>query len=195
MKNLLFGLIATVLFSLNGNAQTSNQEWLDMMETYKSLVESEISKECPKEFDLQDFKKSLINGENKLSETAEKTILTYAEPLIKYGLEFAKKNNLKELEVSDLIFYSSISPKVIVENGEIITAKVGEPGLTMSEVFHCAINALGGDALYSLAFSGATSWTAAALTTTFTGVAKRFLGPLGVAIAVVTFGICIAGAV
>jgi hypothetical protein len=57
----------------------------------------------------------------------------------------------------------------------------------------CVIKALGGNALYSLAFSGAASWSAATMTIVFKAVAKRFLGPIGVAIAVVTFTMCMHG--
>jgi hypothetical protein len=45
--------------------------------------------------------------------------------------------------------------------------------------------------LFAFGGSTATAWTAAAVTKAFSAVAKRFLGPVGVAIAVVSFGICI----
>lgn len=54
----------------------------------------------------------------------------------------------------------------------------------------CGIQALGGDAAYALAHSGASSWTWATMKSVFKSVAKRFLGPIGVAIAVVTFTVC-----
>ena len=54
----------------------------------------------------------------------------------------------------------------------------------------CGVAALGGDALYALAFSGAGSWSFATMRGVFAGVAKRFLGPIGVAIAVVSFSVC-----
>jgi hypothetical protein len=65
---------------------------------------------------------------------------------------------------------------------------------TAKTVGECVGKALGTDALYALAFSGASSWSVAAMTTAFSAVAKRFLGPIGVAIAVVTFTMCMHGA-
>jgi hypothetical protein len=59
------------------------------------------------------------------------------------------------------------------------------------EVLDCALAAIGADALFAFGGSTATAWTAAAVTKAFSAVAKRFLGPVGVAIAVVSFGICI----
>lgn len=64
---------------------------------------------------------------------------------------------------------------------------------TWGEVKHCAAHALGVDVMFSLAFSGATSWTKAAMTKAFKTVAKRALGPIGVAIAVTDFSFCLAG--
>jgi hypothetical protein len=60
-----------------------------------------------------------------------------------------------------------------------------------SEILDCALTALGADAIFALSASSITSWGAAAMTKAFGAVAKRFLGPAGVAIAVITFGICI----
>jgi hypothetical protein len=47
----------------------------------------------------------------------------------------------------------------------------------------------GADALYSLSLSNASTWTYSAMKNAFKAVAKRFLGPIGVAVAVVSFGI------
>lgn len=55
----------------------------------------------------------------------------------------------------------------------------------------CAGVAIGADAIWALGTSTASSWTIAALTRAFSAVAKRFLGPIGVGIAVVSFGICL----
>jgi hypothetical protein len=57
-------------------------------------------------------------------------------------------------------------------------------------VLHCAAVALGIDALWALGGSNAASWTAGAMKKAFGAVAKRALGPIGVAIAVVSFGLC-----
>ncbi len=57
-------------------------------------------------------------------------------------------------------------------------------------ILHCVGVALGIDALWALGGSNAASWTLAGMRTAFTSVAKRFLGPIGVAIAVVSFVLC-----
>lgn len=59
-------------------------------------------------------------------------------------------------------------------------------------VLTCAAKALGVDALWALGGSNASLWTKAAMKTAFKAVAKRALGPIGVAIAVVSFGLCMA---
>lgn len=59
------------------------------------------------------------------------------------------------------------------------------------DVGHCAMVALGVDALWALGGSNASSWSKAAIKKAFGAVAKRFLGPVGVAIAVTSFALCL----
>jgi hypothetical protein len=59
-------------------------------------------------------------------------------------------------------------------------------------VLTCAAKALGVNALWALGGSNAAAWTKAGMKKAFGAVAKRALGPIGVAIAVVSFGLCMA---
>ncbi|MBC5835896.1 hypothetical protein G6N05_13650 [Flavobacterium sp. F372] len=98
---------------------------------------------------------------------------------------------LTSIEDVDLIFYSSFSPNLPIEKGELAIIQSSETSkISRNEFINCALGAIGADALNSLAFSGASSWSIGAMTTAFTGVAKRFLGPIGVGIAVISFGLC-----
>lgn len=63
--------------------------------------------------------------------------------------------------------------------------------LDANDYIRCAGVAIVADVLWSLGSSSAASWTIGAMTKAFGAVAKRFLGPIGVAIAVVSFGVCI----
>lgn len=65
------------------------------------------------------------------------------------------------------------------------------PELTSGEIGWCALAAIGADILIQLGNSSASSWSKSAIKKAFGAVAKRALGPIGVAIAVVSFGICI----
>jgi hypothetical protein len=71
-------------------------------------------------------------------------------------------------------------------------AQSNVPEITPAEVGTCAMIAIGADVLWALGGSSASSWTKKAMKKAFGAVAKRMLGPIGVAIAVVTFGICLA---
>lgn len=195
MKKLIFGLIATAFFCFNLTAQTSSKDWLIMMESYKNSVTSVLSKECPRNMDIEKFRTSLILGESKLSSIGLAEITNLTSPLINYGREFAKKHKLELTDEASLIFYSSFSPDSPISGGNFQNQTNGSIGsISWADFANCAIVAIGADALYSLAFSGATSWSIPALTSTFTSVAKRFLGPIGVAIAVVSFSLCLADA-
>lgn len=63
--------------------------------------------------------------------------------------------------------------------------------VSWGDVGHCALQALGVDIIASLRLSGAKVWTKAALKSAFKAVAKRVVGPIGVAIFAIEFSICI----
>jgi hypothetical protein len=62
----------------------------------------------------------------------------------------------------------------------------------MNQYVRCALIAIGADVLWALGGSSAATWSVKMMTKAFGAVAKRFLGPIGVAIAVVSFGVCLA---
>lgn len=76
------------------------------------------------------------------------------------------------------------------------TAKVNYQSLFFNSayatpsVLHCAGVALGIDALWALGGSNAASWTKHAMKKAFGAVAKRALGPIGAAICVASFTLC-----
>ena len=62
----------------------------------------------------------------------------------------------------------------------------------MNPYVKCALVAIGADVLWALGGSSASTWTMVAMKKAFGAVAKRLLGPIGVALAVVSFGVCLA---
>lgn len=65
--------------------------------------------------------------------------------------------------------------------------------LDWAQVGHCALHALGMDVIFSIGSSGLNTWSVWRIKAAFKKVAQRFLGPVGVAIAVADFGFCLAG--
>lgn len=63
--------------------------------------------------------------------------------------------------------------------------------LDAHDYLRCAAVAIGTDVLWSLSGSSASSWSVSAMKKAFGAVAKRMLGPIGVAIAAISFGVCI----
>ena len=61
------------------------------------------------------------------------------------------------------------------------------------DIGRCALAAVGADIIWSLG-SDPGKWTKKAVKKAFGAIAKRLLGPVGAAIAVVTFGLCVADA-
>lgn len=71
------------------------------------------------------------------------------------------------------------------------TDPIIEGSLTNSEIIQCAAEAIGLDALYALGTSAATVWTVAAIKTVLRTALPKFLGPIGVGIALGYFGYCL----
>lgn len=65
--------------------------------------------------------------------------------------------------------------------------------ITWSDAGACAVAALLGDFAGFAYGSSATVWSMAAMKTAFKSIAKKMFGPVGVAIAVAEFGICLTG--
>jgi len=193
MKKVIFGLIATAFISFYSTAQTSSKDWLKMIENYKSSVTSVLSKECPKGMDIEKFRTSLILGESKLSAYSLEEISKLAAPLKTYGKEFATKHKFELTDEASLIFYSSFSPNLDVKDGYLQLESSTNPAskISQQEVINCALAALGVDFLFAAGPAMGSSWTIAGMTTTFSNIAKRFLGPVGVAIAVGSFSYCL----
>ena len=176
----------------------SSLQYQEMLVNLKENIDSVIAETKTNSLSLQEYKIKLLNGELSLTKNQDTKISELSSKLDRYGKYLAQKNNV-QIDINDtsatLALGGLYSPednldtkyekfKTIKDNN--LQAKIDNPWLK------CAAIAIGADALWALGGSSASAWTAAAMTKAFTAVAKRFLGPIGVAIAVVSFGVCMA---
>ena len=186
------------LINQNEFSNLSGLQYKEMLINLKTDIDSVILETKPKDISIEDYKIKLLNGKMTLSNSQENRILKFSKTLSNYGKFLAQKNNI-EIDVNDssatIALGGLYSPednfdtkfsKFSISNDSSFQAKKMNPYLK------CAMVAIGADALWALGGSTASTWTAAAMTKAFTSVAKRFLGPIGVAIAVVSFGVCLA---
>lgn len=135
-------------------------------------------------------------------------VTTSLNPLVQDSKEFLYTKGFTEQDIQQMLVEENAVETDLIALAMVITENEATypvarnysssfvnsaQALTWSEVGHCASHALGMDVLFSLGSSGATVWTMGAIKTAFKSVAKRMLGPIGVAIAVVDFGFCLAG--
>ncbi len=103
--------------------------------------------------------------------------------------EMLQEENAEEI---DLIPF--VKTLVSIEEEQYAVRKISLPFVNEAKALprfvECGMAALGADAIYALSQSTASSWTWGAMKKAFKTVAKKMLGPIGVAIAVVSFGIC-----
>lgn len=136
-------------------------------------------------------------------------IISALQPSVIQAKEYLYNKGLTEQDIYDIIAEENgteldLVPLVMhMANIE----KTGEVALDFSDIFiskayaqtsddfiRCGAVAIGADILYALATQDSAKWTRKAMGKAFGAVAKRALGPIGVAIAVVSFGVCLAEA-
>lgn len=176
----------------------NENSYQEMMRTLRNDVDNILSESKPENLSLNDYKVKLLNGEFSLSKTSEERIFAKTQNLLSYGRNLALVNNLpldsqndSELIALGGLFSPDDNLDITYPSTSQLTVS-STNSLTWGEVLECAAVGIGANALWALAGSSATSWTTAAIVRAFSAVAKRFLGPIGVTIAVVSFGVCIA---
>ncbi|RDC57149.1 hypothetical protein DU508_08140 [Pedobacter chinensis] len=92
--------------------------------------------------------------------------------------------------VIGLTYAESQAPQEITRNYNpfINTANAK---LNANDYINCAMVALGADIIYALSQSTLSTWSIPLMKKAFGTVAKKVLGPIGVAITVVSFGVCL----
>lgn len=216
MKKTLLILLTIFLFSCQkeDNTINSNDSLLSQKAYYTMLkdinfqFEMILNESKPKDLSIEEYKTALISGKIGLSSSQQNKILNATKPLIDYSNKLAKINSLSIDDLGSKIAlggmyspndnlnskfnaksFQAYNESSIIKSNSLDTKQIMK--IDNSEILDCALTALGADAIFALSASGITSWGAAAMTKAFSAVAKRFLGPAGVAIAVITFGICI----
>ena len=216
MKKTLLILLTIFLFSCQkeDNTINSNDSLLSQKAYYTMLkdinfqFEMILNESKPKDLSIEEYKTALVSGKIGLSSSQQNKILNATKPLIDYSNKLAKINSLSIDDLGSKIAlggmyspndnlnskfnaksFQAYNESSIIKSNSLDTKQIMK--IDNSEILDCALTALGADAIFALSASGITSWGAAAMTKAFSAVAKRFLGPAGVAIAVITFGICI----
>jgi hypothetical protein len=216
MKKTLLILLTIFLFSCQkeDNTINSNDSLLSQKAYYTMLkdinfqFEMILNESKPKDLSIEEYKTALISGKIGLSSSQQNKILNATKPLIDYSNKLAKINSLSIDDLGSKIAlggmyspndnlnskfnaksFQAYNESSIIKSNALDTKQIMR--IDNSEILDCALTALGADAIFAISASGITTWGVAAMTKAFSSVAKRFLGPAGVAIAVITFGVCI----
>lgn len=186
----------TSLLSSSRATNYTDEDYQKMMSTLRNDIDNILNDSKPQNLNLYDYKMKLINGELSLPQESNKKINDVSQDLLSYGRNLASVNNIgvnmnDDAEVLALGGLFSPGDNTEVTFPGDYSMQVTGNVLTWGEVAECVAVGIGANAIWALGVSGASSWTAAALASAFSAVAKRFLGPIGVAIAVVSFSVCL----
>lgn len=216
MKKSFLIFIALFLFSCQKEDENfkpsveilSQKAYYIMLRDINKQFDLILNESKPKDISLSEYKMELISVKIGLPITQQNKILNATKPLIDYSSKLAKINSIPLDDLSSKIAFGGLyapddnlnskynENSFKVDNKLSITKSYASNTkqvmkIDANDVLDCALAAIGADALWAFGGSSAVSWTAAAMTNAFSAIAKRFLGPVGVAIAVVSFGICI----
>lgn len=133
----------------------------------------------------------------------EEQIINTLQPLVVEAKNYLMAKGVTSQEITEMLIEENaeeidlipfVKTLTAIEEGQYVVRNIKFPFITqanaMPHFVECGIAAIGGDAAYSLAYSGASSWTWSVMKSVFKSVAKRFLGPIGVAFAVISFATC-----
>lgn len=142
-----------------------------------------------------------------LVEVSTSELLTVMAPAVIEAKNYLKRKGFSELEIGEMISQEGgsevdliplVSTMSNLERSNFTSFYFSDiliaPALaiTSQDIFNCGMAAIGADILWALGSSNASKWSKKAIKKAFGVVAKRALGPVGVAIAVVSFGTCLA---
>jgi hypothetical protein len=194
--------------SINTIIPKDQASYNSMLENLNSNIDKVLNESKPSYLSLKDYKINLLDGSMKISSSQQNKILKDSQQLIDYGTALAIKNNLKLDNVEDAIALGALygpndnlqtkyakstfqlDKGLPVNKSYSLGSNMAQVELTNSEAFACFLDAVGFDVAYA-AGGLYTTWTATAIIKTFSTIAKRALGPIGVSIAAVSFSYCL----
>ena len=179
---------------------------LDDVECFKDILV--LAEETGMEFSTKYSENS--NYTIQLSEAKVKQSL---DPLVTQSKQYLYSKGFTEQEIQEMLKENNADETELVrlvvgitalENSAQNTASLlninsfGSFGLfatpayaqSIEQVGDCALKALGADFLFAARGSAIKTWGKAAIKKAFRAIAQKVLGPVGVGIAVITFGYC-----
>ena len=194
--------------NINQDVPTDQASYNVMIKNLNTNIDQVLNETKPTNLSLKEYKTKVMNGSLKISKIQEKRIMEASKPLIDYGTALAIKNNINVDDIESTIALGGLygpndnlqtkyskNPFMFdrglpVYKSNSIGGHIAQVELTESEAYSCFIEAIGFD-LGFVSSGIVATWSTTAIIKAFTTIAKRAIGPIGVAIAVTTFSYCI----
>lgn len=146
---------------------------------------------------------------------SEEKTLEALMPLIEQSKNYLYRKGFSDAEINEMLIENNASPAALIPltlllSEDEINAQSDKEDfvegcmsftrgeITLTTVLTCAVSAIGLDIINILSAeynnSNANQWTKKAIKLLFKKVASKFLGPVSVAVVVVSFGVCMGGA-
>jgi hypothetical protein len=136
----------------------------------------------------------------------EQELLETLNPAIQEAKNYLKNKGFKDNDIIDMINEEGLEETDLIvlvsvlssyENADFTSYSLQSMFVTPTfaldgyDVIMCGIAAFGADVIWALGTQDATKWTVKAIKKAGAAVGKRLLGPIGVAITLVSFGTCL----
>ena len=155
-----------------------------------------------------------VQDPESIIEVSREEVLNIMDPMIEMSKKFLiEEKDFSEDEIQEMLEEndadeSQLVPLVMLicedevkladlpeiddnHNNNLLPTPRYAPKSTGNHVLDCAIKAIGADVLVSAAQSGLKTWSKELIKKSFKVIAKRALGPIGAAIALVEFALCL----
>jgi hypothetical protein len=194
MKKIV--LLFVFFIAIVGNSQTTNKEWLSMVQNFQKSVDEVLISECPKGIELKEFRRLLLNGEIKLSTNSQEQMKEFSIPIRNYAKAFAKVNNIDTSDFSDAEFIfmgSFFYPEIKLDSNVILidTTNTAQGKISASEVWNCLVDAVGIGGAGAIGIHALDAAGIRFLTKAVTKYLVRHAGWFGVGFTVADFGFCL----
>ena len=188
----------------------------DIKSLYKEVVTTQDLSDLIRLTDAVLQYESYQDNEKYKIEVSEVKIIQSLNPMVQESKKYLYTRGFSEREIQDMIIENNAvetdliplvmklteadlsQPSLITKVNQrysfsllnLLSTPVNARNLVTQDYVNCAIAAIGVDLAAGFSFSSAKTWGKAAIKKAFKAIAQRVLGPIGVALAVGSFGYC-----
>lgn len=195
--------LATISVDFPSGTNEEAKKLLNEVQTMEDLIELRRFTNATYTYDAD------VSTVEHFVEVSKTTVMEVMNPMIEKSKKFLKEEKgFTEAEIQEMLAENNVDESQLVPlvalicedeamSGDRFAANrpsnfnlLATPCYASNKIVWCAVAAIFGDLAYAAHQSGLKTWSKALIKSSFKTIAKRALGPIGAAIAVAEFAVC-----